>query len=171
VKLKFKKRESLHKRINDFFSEKNRNYERRMREKADAMTLWHEKFAWYPMRLDSDSEKNEWAWFEKVTQRINTGIQSSEWRPGKVIKKFGSYRYTSKDFFKLRLAGKISDEYMPKKEEKRLGSNHKVTDYVKMEHDGTDFLIIEDGTTTKKISMQGYLEEYVLNEERSDTGG
>ena len=125
MKFKLKKREPIKDRIDDWFNMRYRKYQERMHEKCAAMNEWHEKFAWYPLEIDNnDDDTREWVWLVKVTQKYNAGVQSSEWRPGKTINKFGVERFTSKDYFKMKLTGEVDND-----------------GFVDMQHDGTDATI------------------------------
>lgn len=125
MKITIKKGEPL----SDKLSRWNEAFQKRMKsralDKAEKLEEWHEKYAWYPMRLTT-ADTYSFAWFCKIRQKYETSITRGTFLNWNYCKKTRVMRYTSKDFFKLKLKGEIEDDN---------------EGFVDMSHDGTNATI------------------------------
>ena len=124
MKITFKKR-NIKRSLENWFDEYKEARRQRQLRRVEKLENWHEVYAWLPMRLTTDDDTWQFAWFTKVRQIYYARRQESSLFMWKVVKKHIKERHTSKDFFMMKLRGEIEND----------------DDFVEMEHDGTNVTI------------------------------
>ncbi len=124
MKLTFKKR-NVKQSLENWWDEYKEARRQRQLRRIEKLEKWHEAYAWYPMRLTTDDDSWQFAWFTKVRQKYWAARKESTWGIHDVVKKSLEERHTSKDFFKMKLGGEIEND----------------DDFVEMSHDGTNVAI------------------------------
>ena len=101
---------NLKERIGEQYQEYCIRRHTRLVEKIRKLETWHKKFAWRPMRLDTDNDRMQWCWLETTYQKAHANLKSSgELIPWRRVKVISWDRHAEKDYFKNILKGDIQN--------------------------------------------------------------